>query len=63
MKKLVFINGSLTLRVRVLSGDYDRYEIVTKSIKDTEQNYNTLLIYKEKNESDYLRVVRNGESK
>lgn len=55
MKRLVFINGSLTLRVKVLSGDYDRCEIVTKSIKDTEQNYNTLLIYKEKNESDYDR--------
>lgn len=46
MKRFVFINGSLILRVRVLNGDYNWSEIVTKGIKDTEQNYNTLLQYK-----------------
>lgn len=49
----IFINKSLILRIRVFNGDYDWSEIVTKGIKDTEQNYNALLQYKEENESDY----------
>jgi len=53
MKNTVFINKSLILRIRVFNGDYDWSEIVTKGIKDTEQNYNALLQYKEENESDY----------
>lgn len=53
MKNTVFINKSLILRIRVFNGDYNWSEIVTKDIKDTEQNYNALLQYKEENESDY----------
>lgn len=49
----IFITNSLILKIRTCDGDYDWSYIVTKSIKDTKENYYALLRYKEENELDY----------